>query len=80
MTTLRINITLPSEIVRDLRRSIPLRKRSKFIAETLRENLAKKISIKQELIKSLKANYAFDKKEAEAWSILGTKGWPEWEK
>lgn len=74
----RINITLPEELVRVLRRSIPKRKRSKFIAETLKEKLAKRRSLERELRRSLKANYNFYKKEAEEWSVLDIEP-PEWE-
>ena len=52
----RINIMLPNELARDLRRSIPARKRSKFIAEALEDKLKSKKSLKKDLIKSLKAN------------------------
>lgn len=57
----RINIMLPNELARDLRRSIPARKRSKFIAEALDEKLKFKRNLKKELIRSLKANRQFDK-------------------
>ncbi|GEM_PF-3627674 len=56
MQTQRINITLPTELLRDLRRIISEGKRSKFIAETLAEKLMKKRDFKKTLIKSLKAN------------------------
>lgn len=54
MQTQRINITLPSHIARDLRQSVPARKRSRFIAEALEEKLRKR-DLKKELIKSAKA-------------------------
>lgn len=54
MQTQRLNITLPSNIARDLRRTIPARKRSRFIAEALEEKLRKR-DLKKELIKSAKA-------------------------
>ncbi|MBI2267843.1 MAG: hypothetical protein HYU80_00140 [Candidatus Blackburnbacteria bacterium] len=54
MQTQRINITLPNELARDLRRSIPTRSRSKFIAGAVQEKLAKR-DIKEELRRSLEA-------------------------
>lgn len=74
----RINITLPEELVRDLRRTIPKRKRSKFIATTLKEKLKKKKNLKRDLRRSLKANYEFDKRMAEEWSVLDIEP-PKWE-
>lgn len=61
MQTQRLNITLPINTARDLRRTIPARKRSKFIAEALDEKLKLKKNLKKELIRSLKANREFDK-------------------
>lgn len=42
MNTQRINITLPNDLARDLRRNIPVRSRSKFIARAIEERLSKK--------------------------------------
>lgn len=50
----RINITLPYELARDFKRTIPAKKRSKFIAEAVRAKLPK--FSKKEFIKNLKAN------------------------
>lgn len=58
----RINITLPDELTRDLRKAIPERKRSKFIAEAVSEKLTqnkKNRSLKKELIKNLEANRGY---------------------
>lgn len=55
----RINITLPDNIARDLRKTIPTRSRSKFIADALEHKLDKKRNLKKELLKSLKANRKF---------------------
>lgn len=51
MNTQRINITLPNDLARDFRRSIPARSRSKFIASAIEERLSKK-DIKNLLRKS----------------------------
>lgn len=40
MQTQRINITLPYDVARDLRRAIPKRSRSRFIAAVVRDKLA----------------------------------------
>jgi metal-responsive CopG/Arc/MetJ family transcriptional regulator len=65
MQTQRINITLPNDLARDLRKTIPARSRSKFISEALKERLSKKKKFtNKEWIKALKANYEADKKIA----------------
>jgi len=51
----RLNITLPYELARDFKRTIPVKKRSKFIAEAVRAKLPR-INLRKELIRSLKAN------------------------
>ncbi len=51
----RINITLPDDLIRDFNRSVPSGKRSKFIAEAVKEKIGKKKNLKKEWIKSLKA-------------------------
>ncbi|EKD64695.1 MAG: hypothetical protein ACD_50C00322G0003 [uncultured bacterium] len=54
MQTQRINITLPQDLAAELRRSIPDRSRSKFIANALREKLAKS-NLAEQLSKSAEA-------------------------
>ena len=73
----RINIILPDELARDLRRTIPDKKRSKFIAETLSERLSKKRNLKKELIKSLKANKKLYDQVAKDWAPIEVEGWPD---
>ncbi len=76
----RINITLPDELTRDLRRTIPARSRSKFIAEALSEKLMqkkKKRMSKKELMQTLKANYDYYKKVAKEWEATEVEGWPD---
>lgn len=53
--TQRINISLPKDLARELRRTIPERSRSKYIAEVLREKLIRRKNLKKDFIKSLKA-------------------------
>lgn len=77
MQSQRINITLPSNLAADLRRTIPDRSRSKFIASALRERLGRKRNIRKDFIKSLKANYEFDRKIMEEWKTIEAEGWPE---
>ncbi|MBI3283094.1 hypothetical protein HYZ70_03405 [Candidatus Curtissbacteria bacterium] len=50
----RINITLPPDLARDLRRNIPDRSRSKFITEAIREKF-KKQDLKAQLKKSARS-------------------------
>ena len=61
MQAQRLNITLPYELARDFRRIVPVKKRSKFIADAVREKLPKK-NLKKDLIKALKANYEYYKR------------------
>lgn len=62
----RINIIFPDEVARDFRRAIPVRKRSKFIVDIVKEKLPKR-NLKKELIKSLKANRKLYEQEAKIW-------------
>lgn len=55
MQAQRLNITLPYELARDFKRAIPVSKRSRFIAEAVKDKLPKR-NLKKEWIKSLKAN------------------------
>ena len=73
----RINIILPDQLARDLRRSVPSRSRSKYIASALEEKLKRKKNLKRDFIKSLKANAEYDKLIAKEWKITETEGWPD---
>lgn len=55
MQSQRINITLPEDLAVDLRKIVPSRSRSRFIAEILKEKLQGKKNLKGDLIRSLKA-------------------------
>ncbi len=77
MQTQRINISLPNDIARDLRRTIPERSRSKFIAEALEEKLRRKKNLKKDFIASLKANRKYDEQVAKEWSALEVEAWPD---
>lgn len=73
----RINITLPDDLIRDFKRSIPNGKRSKFIADVLDEKL-KKVDLKSQLKKSAQAQQKiireiqedFRYADAEIWEKL----------
>ncbi len=69
----RINITLPDDLARDFRRSIPVRKRSSFIAEAVKEKLPKR-NLKKELIKSLQANRKLYEEEGKIWDVTVADG------
>ncbi len=62
MTTIeKVTVSLPKEIIDALRREIPRRKRSKFIAETIKRQLEE---IKEQgLIKAYKEAYSEIEKE-----------------
>ncbi len=73
----RINITLPDDLAKDFRRSIPTRSRSKFIADMIKEKLPTRKHLRRDLIKSLKANRKFYEQVAEEWKATEVEGWPE---
>lgn len=77
MQTQRINISLPKDLARELRKSIPERARSKYIAEALKEKLFKKRNLKREFIKSLKANRKYYDQVYEDWKQIEVEGWPD---
>lgn len=61
MQTQRLNITLPTGLLKQLQSEIPQGKRSKFIAKAVSEKLTKKRSVHKELRKSLQMNREFYK-------------------
>ena len=75
--TQRLNITLPNDLARDLRRSIPARSRSQFIAQALEDKLKRKKTLKKELIISLKANRKLYKQVQKDWAPIEVEGWPD---
>lgn len=79
MATQRIDITLPQELVSQLRLEVPKRMRSKFIADTLTQKLKGKADIKKRLIASLKANYRLDEEISKEWEHIDLEDWPEWD-
>jgi len=61
ISTEKVTVSLPKETIDALRKEIPRRKRSKFIAEIIKKQLRK---VKEEaLIKAYKEAYAEIKKE-----------------
>lgn len=77
MQTQQITITLPAQIMKQLRSSIPQGKRSRFVANLVSQRLQKKKDAQKQLEESLKANYEFYKKEAKIWKVTEVEGWPE---
>ncbi len=77
MQSQRINITLPHDLIKDLRISIPSRGRSRFIAGAVKEKLAKKRNLKKEWIKSLKASKELYEEIRKDWAPLDVENWPE---
>lgn len=77
MLAQRLNITLPYELARNLKRSVPLRKRSQFIAQAVKEKLTKadlsqqlrKSALAQrEIIKQIQEDFQYA--DAETWANL----------
>lgn len=77
MQTVRMNITMPSDLAQDFRRAIPARSRSKFISEAVKQELGKKNIKKISLRKSLEINKDFYRKVAKDWRATELEGWPE---
>ena len=77
MQAQRLNITLPYELARDFKRTIPAKKRSRFIAESVIEKLTK-TDLKKQLRKSAQAQEKIIKQiqedfryaDAEIWGRL----------
>jgi len=68
----KITISLPKEVVNALKEEIPIRKRSKFIAEIIKKQLRK---LKEEaLIKAYKEAYSEIKKESQELSGVSGDG------
>lgn len=72
MQTQRINITLPTDVLTHLRRSVPNRKRSKFIAEAIKDklpkqdiekNLRKSAQAQKEIIEELQKDFSYADQE-----------------
>lgn len=76
MQAQRLNITLPYELARDFKKAVPARKRSKFLAEKIRQSIPKG-DLKKELIKSLKANKKLYDQVAKDWAPIEVEGWPD---
>lgn len=77
MLAQRLNITLPYELARNLKRCVPLRKRSQFIAQAITEKLTKADLSKQlrksalaqrEIIKQIQEDFEYA--DAETWANL----------
>lgn len=80
MNTVRLNITLPEELVRQLDNLVSPRKKSYFIAETLRQRIEKIRD--EELQKLLEEGYKATKQEsliiAKEFEPIDLEGWDEY--
>ncbi|MDR4503340.1 MAG: ribbon-helix-helix domain-containing protein [Candidatus Scalindua sp.] len=80
MDTVRLNVTLPKELVRQLDKLVGSRKKSHFIAEALKQKI-KKIQ-NEELQKLLKEGYKATKQEslgiAKEFEPNDLEGWDEY--
>lgn len=74
MQAQRLNITLPYDLARDLKRAIPAKKRSKFIAGAVRGKLPKK-NLKKEWINSLEAQEKIIKEIREDFKYTDAEVW-----
>lgn len=72
----RLNITLPDDLVRDFKRSVPSGKRSEFIADIVRKKLPKR-NVRKEWIKSLKASKKLYAEVKADWASIEVEGWPD---
>jgi len=80
MNTVRLNITLPKELAQQLNELVGPRKKSQFIAETLRQRI-KKIQ-NERLQKLLEEGYKARKEEsltlAKEFEHIDLEGWDEY--
>ncbi len=78
--TIRLNITLPKDLVQDLNELSAHRKRSHFITEAIRQMIEQKR--REELERVLEEGYRLNKKESRALSKefenLDLEGWDEY--
>jgi metal-responsive CopG/Arc/MetJ family transcriptional regulator len=80
MGTVRLNITLPEDLLPDLEKVVKTKKKSQFIAETLRQRLEK---IRHEKIqKALAEGYSLMKNESrflsKEFESIDIEGWDEY--
>ena len=80
MSAVRLNITLPEELARHLEKVAGSRNKSSFIAETLKQRIAK--IQEDELNKILEEGYKARKKEslsmAREFEPIDVEGWDEY--
>jgi len=80
METARLNITLPGELINELNQLIEPRKKSRFIAAVLRDQLKKLRKERQEKI--LSEGYQTRRKEGDEisrdFSTIDLEGWDEY--
>ncbi len=80
MNTVRLNITLPEELAQELDTLVAPKKKSRFIAETLRERIEKIQN--EQLQKLLEEGYKAAKKEslaiAKEFEPADLEGWDEY--
>ena len=80
MEAIRLNITIPKDLARELNKLVGSRKKSKFIAETLRQRIEKMKN--EELQQLLEQGYKATKKESLAmvkeFEQIDLEGWDEY--
>jgi metal-responsive CopG/Arc/MetJ family transcriptional regulator len=80
MATSRLNLTLPEDLVNELNHLVEPRKKSRFIALVLRDQLKKLRKEKQEI--TLKEGYQTRNREGEEisrdFSSIDLEGWDEY--
>ena len=80
MEAIRLNITIPKDLARELNKLVGSRKKSKFIAETLRQRIEKMKN--EELQELLEEGYKTTKQEslviAKEFELVDLEGWDEY--
>ncbi len=80
MSVVRLNVTIPEELARQLDELVGPRKKSQFIAETLRQRIEK--IREEELNKILEEGYKAGKQEslsiAKEFEAVDMEGWDEY--
>ncbi len=80
MSVVRLNVTIPEELARQLDELVGPRKKSQFIAETLRQRIEK--IQEEELNKILEEAYKARKQEslsiAKEFEVVDVEGWDDY--
>lgn len=78
LTTEKVTITLPTDLMAVVRTLAPARRQSQFIADALRSYIAEqeRKALRQHLIAGYQASATADAALAAEWEVLDAETWP----